>query len=161
MRGPRRIPQREPMLGIMALPSGPTASMSECESLLFELVDQYDRAYEAAAAQLSLSAAQACVLGRLAERRGMGKLAEELGCDASNITQIVSRLEALGLVVREPDPADRRARLVTRTPRGDELNRRFEEKFTFARTAVGNLSSGEQGDLTALLRKALAGPATT
>ena len=139
----------------MALPSGPTSTSSEAETALFELVDVYDRAYDSAAAQLSLSAAQACVLGRLGERRGMGALAEELGCDASNITQIVARLEALGLVTREPNPDDRRARLVTRTRSGDEVNQRFEEAFTFARAAVGRLSAEEQDQLTALLRKAL------
>ncbi|ADB31123.1 transcriptional regulator, MarR family [Kribbella flavida DSM 17836] len=139
----------------MALPSGPTTASSEAEAALFELVDVYDRAYESAAAQLSLSAAQACVLGRLGESRGMGALAEELGCDASNITQIVTRLEALGLVTRAPNPADRRARLVARTPHGDEVNRRFEKAFTFARAAVGRLSGEEQDQLAALLRKAL------
>jgi len=139
----------------VALPNGPVAASSEAEAVLFDLVDVYDRAYEAAAAQLSLSPAQACVLGRLDERRGMGALAEELGCDASNITQIVARLEALGLVTREPNPQDRRARLVTRTPRGDEIIHRFASAFTFARTAVGRLSPDEQDQLTALLRKAL------
>lgn len=139
----------------MALPNGPVATSSEAEAALFDLVDVYDRAYESAAAELSLSPAQACVLGRLVERRRMGALAEELGCDASNITQIVVRLEALGLVTREPNPQDRRARLVARTPRGDEVSRRFEEAFTFARAAVGRLSSDEQDQLAALLRKAL------
>lgn len=144
----------------MALPSGPTSTSSDAESVLFDLVDVYDRAYGIAAAEHSLSAAQACVLGRVGERRGMGALAAELGCDASNMTQIVGRLEALGLVIREPHPDDRRARLVARTARGEELNRRFEETFTFARTAVGRLTAEEQDQLTALLRKAL-GQAST
>ncbi|MCO1617445.1 MarR family transcriptional regulator [Micromonospora sp. CPM1] len=139
----------------MALPSGPVTTSSEAEAALFDLVDVYDRAYETAAAELSLSPAQACVLGRLDARRGMGALAEELGCDASNITQIVMRLEALGLVTREPNPRDRRARLVARTPRGDEIYQRFTAAFTFARSAVGRLSPQEQDQLTALLRKAL------
>lgn len=139
----------------MALPNGPVTTSSKAEAVLFDLVDVYDRAYEAAAAELSLSPAQACVLGRLDERRGMGALAEELGCDASNITQIVARLEALGLVTREPNPRDRRARLVARTPQGDEINHRFATAFTFARKAVGRLSPDEQDQLTALLRKAL------
>lgn len=139
----------------MALPSGPVSTSSEAEAVLFDLVDVYDRAYEAAATELSLSPAQACVLGRLDEPRGMGALAEELGCDASNVTQIVARLEALGLVTREPNPRDRRVRLVTRTPQGEETNRRFATAFTFARTAVGRLSPDEQDQLTALLRKAL------
>ena len=139
----------------MALPNGPVATSSEAEAALFELVDVYDRAYESAAAALSLTPAQACLLGRLGEEHGMGALAEELGCDASNITQIVARLEALGLVKREPNPNDGRARLVTRTPRGDATNRRFEETFAFARTAIGRLSPDEQDELTRLVRKVL------
>ena len=139
----------------MALPRGPVTTSSEAELALFDLVDVYDRAYGAAAAELSLSSAQACVLGRLDVRRGMGALAEELGCDASNITQIIARLEALGLVAREPNPEDRRARFVVRTPKGDEVNQRFAALFAFARTAVGRLSPKERDLLTELLRKAL------
>lgn len=139
----------------MALPNGPVATSTEAEAALFDLVDVYDRAYEAAAAEFSLSPAQACVLGRLGERREMGALAKELGCDASNITQIVARLETLSLVTREPNPRDRRSRLVTRSGRGEDINRRFEESFTVARAAVGRLSSEEQHELTRLVRKAL------
>lgn len=123
--------------------------------MLFDLVDQYDRAYETAAVGLSLSAAQACVLGRLQGPRGMGGLAKDLGCDASNITQIVGRLEALGLVMRQPDPHDGRARLVVRTSAGDAVSERFEDAFTFARAALSQLSRAEQDQLTSLIRKAL------
>lgn len=139
----------------MALPKGPVSTASETEAVLFELVDVYDRAYEVAAAELSLSPAQACVLGRLDESCGMGALAEAVGCDASNITQIVMRLEALGLVSREPNPRDRRGRIVARTTHGDEVNKQFEDSFAFARSAVGRLSAQEQAQLTGLLRKAL------
>jgi len=139
----------------MALPHGPVATSSEAEAALFDLVDVYDREFESAAATVSLTPAQACLLGRLDEPHGMGALAEELGCDASNITQIVARLEALGLVAREPNPHDRRARLVARTPRGDATNRRFQETFAFARTAIGRLTPDEQDQLTRLVRKVL------
>ncbi|MFJ1512532.1 MarR family winged helix-turn-helix transcriptional regulator [Cellulosimicrobium funkei] len=139
----------------MALSNGPVAATSAAEVALFDLVDVYDRAYEEAAARLSLSAAQACVLGRLGTPRGMGALARELGCDASNVTQIVARLETAGLLTRRPNPDDGRSRLVARTARGDEVNRRFEEAFAFARAAVGRLTPDEQDQLTALVRKAL------
>lgn len=139
----------------MALPSGPVAAATETEAALFDLVDRYDRAYEKAAATVSLSPAQACLLGRLDEQRGMGALAHELGCDASNITQIVTRLEALGLIEREPSPHDRRARLVGRTTRGQDVNQRFEEAFAFAREATGRLSPHERVELGRLVRKAL------
>lgn len=139
----------------MAVPSGPVAPSTEAESALFDLVDSYDQAYERAATSQSLTGAQACVLGRLTEPRGMGALAEELGCDASNVTQIVARLESRGLVTREPDPLDRRARVIARTADGDAVTARFEDAFEFARAAVGRLSPSEQDQLTALVRKAL------
>jgi DNA-binding MarR family transcriptional regulator len=42
----------------------------------------------------------------------MRSLAEEWGCDASNATWIVDRLEKRGLVERRAKPGDRRAKLV-------------------------------------------------
>jgi len=136
-------------------PHGPVATSSEAEAALFDLVDVYDRAFESAAAAVSLTAAQACLLGRLDEPHGMGALAEELGCDASNITQIVTRLEARGLVQREPNPEDRRSRQIVRTPSGGELYGAFEESFEFPRAAATKLTVAERKQLTALLHKAL------
>ena len=127
---------------------------------MFDFVDAYDRAYEVAAAKHELSVAQACVLGRISQRRGMGDLADELGCDASNITQIVTRLEARDLTERHPNPEDRRSRQLSRTAAGDTLYAAFERSFEFARAATSNLSVDEQEQLANLLRKALAPPPT-
>lgn len=139
----------------MALPNRPAHPLPGAETALFDLVDVYDRAYESAATTLALTPAQACVLGRLDEQQGMGSLAEELGCDASNITQIVARLEVQGLVVRAANPKDGRARLVSRTARGDQVNDRFNETFSFARSALARLLPEEQLELTKLVRKML------
>lgn len=140
----------------MSLARDPAASATEAEAALFDVVDAFEQAYEAAATSQSLSVAQACVLGRLSTTRGMGVLAQEIGCDASNITQIVTRMEKRGLVTRQPDPADGRGRVLARTQAGDELNARFEDAFEFARRAVGQLSADEQKQLTSLLRRLLA-----
>lgn len=139
----------------MVLPNGPVSTASETEVMLFRLVDEYDRHYEAAAAELSLTAAQACVLGRLEGPRRMSELAVELGCDASNVTQIVARLETLGLAQRQRHPDDRRARVVARTPRGQEVTADFEARFGFARSAIHRLSAAEQRQFGALMSKAL------
>lgn len=141
----------------MGLPSRPSGAPSGIETVLYEFVDAYDRAYDAAAAAVDLSVAQACVLGSLNSSRGMGSLAEEFGCDASNITQIARRLEGLGLAVRELDPADRRARKIARTAAGDAVVQRFEEAFAYARAAAARLTDVEQAQLAALLRKAMGG----
>jgi DNA-binding MarR family transcriptional regulator len=45
-------------------------------------------------------------------------LAPDVGLDRSGVTRRASRLEEAGLVRREPDPADRRATLLTLTDEG-------------------------------------------
>lgn len=48
----------------------------------------------------------------------LGQLAERLSCVKSNVTQLVDRLEADGLVARQPDPHDRRTKLAVLTAAG-------------------------------------------
>ncbi len=48
----------------------------------------------------------------------LGALAERLGFVKSNVTQLIDRMEAEGLVSRLPDPADRRAVLAQVTEEG-------------------------------------------
>lgn len=50
-----------------------------------------------------------------------GAIAEETGVDRTVLTYLIDDLEGLGLVVRHPDPADRRSRLVTATDAGREV----------------------------------------
>lgn len=142
----------------MAIPSGPVTPSSDAERAMFDFVDAYDRAYEIAAAQHDMTVAQACVLGRISKPRGMRDLADELRCDASNITQIVTRLEARELIERHANPEDRRSRQLIRTPTGDALNAAFERSFEFARNASATLTVDEQNQLILLLRKALGQP---
>lgn len=142
----------------MAIPSGPVTPSTDAERAMFDFVDAYDRAYEIAAAQHDMTVAQACVLGRISKPRGMRDLADELRCDASNITQIVARLEARELIERHANPEDRRARQLIRTPAGDALNAAFERSFEFARNASATLTAEEQNELALLLRKALGQP---
>src|SRR6266702_4529466 len=58
------------------------------------------------------------VLHNAGESLPLGQLADRLACVKSNITQLVDRLEADGLVTREPDPNDRRSRLAVITNAG-------------------------------------------
>ena len=142
----------------MAVTHRVATETSAAEGVLLDLVNAYEQAFDVAAASVALSAAQACVLGRLSKHRPMGALADELGCDASNISQIIGRLDGMGLTYREAAPEDRRVRLVARTAKGEELNQRFERSFSFAREALARLSGDEQDLLASLLRKALASP---
>lgn len=57
-------------------------------------------------------------------RLPMGELAGRLLVARSTCTRLVDRLAALGLVERQPDPADRRVVWVGLSPEGQRLQRR-------------------------------------
>ena len=59
--------------------------------------------------------------------RTMRSLADEWGCDASNATWIVDRLEKRGLVERRAKPGDRRVKLVVLTTAGVKTRQRLIE----------------------------------
>src|SRR5437667_9076539 len=73
--------------------------------------------------ELDLSPVQCHVLHLIEPERPlpMGRLADTLGCDASNVTGLVDRLEARGLVRRRPSAYDRRVKVLLLTPAGSRL----------------------------------------
>lgn len=73
--------------------------------------------------QVGLSMSKLGVLTQLAEAGeplALSELAARLSCVRSNMTQLVDRLEADGLVRRVDDPADRRSVLAAVTRLGEE-----------------------------------------
>ncbi|MCK2215412.1 MarR family transcriptional regulator [Actinomadura sp. ATCC 31491] len=60
------------------------------------------------------------VLGALEDQavRTQNALAEAIGADKTRIIGTLDRLQAAGLITREPDPRDRRARVLAITERG-------------------------------------------
>jgi DNA-binding MarR family transcriptional regulator len=54
-------------------------------------------------------------------------LAEKIGADKTRIIATLDDLQAAGLITREPDPADRRARLLSITPAGSRARRAVQE----------------------------------
>lgn len=76
---------------------------------------------ESKLAAVGLSIPKLAALERLVQAGNalpLGQLAERLACVKSNVTQLVDRLEADGLVAREPDPNDRRSCLAVITDAG-------------------------------------------
>ncbi|MEU5077853.1 MULTISPECIES: MarR family winged helix-turn-helix transcriptional regulator [Streptomyces] len=86
--------------------------------------------YGAGAREAGLTLQQAELLCQLEHSTpSFGELARLLGCDKTNVTGMVDRLERRGLVRRAPDPADRRVSRVTLTDEGREAGRRLRETF--------------------------------
>ncbi len=86
----------------------------------------------------------------------MKTLSAELVCDASNVTGIIDRLEARGLVTRRADANDRRVKCVILTPAGRRLRKRIDEALDQAPPAVAAMSLADQHELGMLIRQALA-----
>ncbi|MGP3632080.1 MarR family winged helix-turn-helix transcriptional regulator [Streptomyces sp. 24-1644] len=128
----------------------------EVVELIGTVVARYYEEYERAAAAHSLTGAQARVLGLLSlEPMPMRKVARKLRCEPSNITGIVDRLEARGLVERRPDPSDRRVKLAAPTEEGIGTARLLRGALGFAREPLAGLSDAERTVLRDLLRRML------
>ena len=84
----------------------------------------------------------------------LGQLAERLSCVKSNITQLIDRLEADGLVARLPDPKDRRARLAALTVAGRQACEQGEQvRLDTEHRLLGHLTHDEARQLETLLSK--------
>ncbi|AVH58925.1 MULTISPECIES: MarR family winged helix-turn-helix transcriptional regulator [Streptomyces] len=128
----------------------------EVVDLIGTVVARYHEEYEEAAAEHALTGAQARLLSLLSlEPLPMRRLAQNLKCEPSNVTGIVDRLEARGLVERRPDPADRRVKLAAATQQGRRVARSLRESLRFAREPLAGLSEEERLALRGLLLRML------
>lgn len=84
------------------------------------------RAYQPLFDTLGITYPQFLVLNSLWEQDGrtIGDIAGRLTLESSNITPLIKRLEAAGLVTRRRNPADDRQVLVTLTGPGRKLQQR-------------------------------------
>ncbi|WP_329458042.1 MarR family winged helix-turn-helix transcriptional regulator [Streptomyces sp. NBC_01497] len=128
----------------------------EVVQLIGSVVARYYEEYEHAAAEHSLTGAQARLLGLLSlEPMAMRKIAQKLKCEPSNVTGIVDRLEARGLVERRPDPADRRVKLAAATATGLTTAALLRDSLDFAREPLAELSDAERRALRDMLQRML------
>jgi DNA-binding MarR family transcriptional regulator len=75
------------------------------------------------------------------------------------MTNRLDRLEAIGLVERQPDPTDRRGRLVALTDRGrTRVDAAVVDHLENEQRLLGALDAGEREQLGGLLRKLLLSP---
>ncbi|MFE1307883.1 MarR family winged helix-turn-helix transcriptional regulator [Streptomyces sp. NPDC058755] len=134
----------------------PDAVTMEVVELIGDVVARFYADYELAAGEHALTGPQARLLSLLSlEPLPMRKLAQKLRCEPSNVTGIVDRLEARGLVVRRPDPADRRVKVAAATDEGLGVARDLREGLRFAREPLAGLTDEERSSLRDLLRRML------
>ena len=143
-------------------PAEPTSDSApaiarEAWTIMSDLVLDHERRREVADA-VGLSFARVRAVRRVAKRpMSMKELAAALDVDPPNATALVDDLESLALVRRRPHPADRRAKLVEATPKGQEAARKADKILSTPPPGLTTLSPDELETLRHLLRRAAAG----
>lgn len=147
----------------------PGLEPSACEVFLHLLRtgDEAFRVTDANFQAAGLSQGRFTVMMLLLDKPGPGslrltpaQLAEQSGVTRATMTGLIDTLERDGLVVRRPDPADRRAQLVEMTPRGVEfITAMLPEHFRRISTLMSPLNESERRTLVKLLGKIAASAA--
>src|SRR5258707_13933670 len=98
----------------------------EIVRLLMDVSRTLSSHYDAKLAELHLTLPQAMLLKQLGDALPMNEAAGKLHCDPSNVTGIVDRLEALGLLARQHPTTHRRVKHLALTPAGRRLRHKGE-----------------------------------
>jgi DNA-binding MarR family transcriptional regulator len=91
----------------------------------------------------------------------MGRLAETMGCDASNVTGLIDRLEARGFVQRQASAEDRRVKVIQLTATGSRMRARLLRHVTEASCRLSRLPLKDQRSLVRILEELLGEPPPT
>ena len=138
--------------------SGRASPAAEAWRLIHQLITSQRGHFMAVAADFELSPPQIMALTMLEPGHAipMSELATALGCDNSNVTGIVDRLEHRGLVTRRSGDHDRRLKMVDVSPQGADIRERLLARlYDEVPAALATLSEAEQRTLRDLLSRAL------
>jgi DNA-binding MarR family transcriptional regulator len=132
---------------------------AEAWALMQRLFGPQRKRFMALAAEYELSPPQLGALKALDPERpvAMSELAGILGCDNSNVTGIVDRLEYRGLVERRPAEHDRRVTLLALTDQGHALRDSLADRRHAAPDELARLSVADQRALRDILQRAFDG----
>jgi DNA-binding MarR family transcriptional regulator len=122
--------------------------------LLMKFFFVYRKHLPASEAEFELSPAQCHVLHLIEPGQPipMGRLAQLLSCDASNVTGLIDRLESRGLVERRPLEHDRRVKALDLTPAGLQLRTLLLRRMTRRPLPLSRLSPEDQRTLVRILQ---------
>ena len=161
---PDRVPSNQVTVqidqGRVCLPGGVALAL---EAIAFAKSFDRQLSFEFEAAGLSMTPAEARVLLTVAQNEGLRQtqLAQLLSYEAMTLVGALDRLQAAGLVKREPDESDRRAKRVLLRPPAVPLVRRikkvFNELCVAADNGLDNEAAKQSRDTLSRMRENLAG----
>jgi DNA-binding MarR family transcriptional regulator len=132
------------------------ASSREAFEALSQLLDLMRARAREVADELDLPLPAVMALKHLEEPTAMSKLGHQMGYDPSFVTSIADTLEARGLVVREPEPADRRVKKLRLTAKGRSTKSRLLAALADDLPGIRRLGASDREAFVALLRTMVA-----
>jgi DNA-binding MarR family transcriptional regulator len=134
---------------------------NEAWELIWRIFQANKPRFMAMAQEMGLSPMQLHALRLIEPGEGipMSSLAGLLFCDASNVTGIVDRLEARGLIERRPAPHDRRVKLLVLTEEGERVRESAHRQMTTPPPEIAGLPLKHRRALRDALRAAAGDPA--
>lgn len=131
--------------------------MPQPRSLGFFIMDAarlLRKRFEQEARHLGMTSAQLQIMGRIATNEGINqaRLAALLDLEPITVCRHIDRMEAAGLVERNPDPNDRRVRLLAVTEKGRAL---IPEMRAVAQKVLGEAQEGLSAETRALFLDAI------
>lgn len=128
-------------------PSPPDRQPADLPVALGRLRVALTDAYARAAGELGLSAQQAELLCAAMRPSAIGAIAGQLRCDRSNVSRLVDRAYARGLVGRQEDDDDARLRVIALSPEGERLARSFLDALELQTKDLRAQWSSDQQDM--------------
>ena len=130
----------------------------ELPQVFFRVLMNHRAWVKSGAIGLGLSAFQAMTLVFIdpARAQPMSEVATTVGCGPSNLTGIIDKLEARGLVKRRPGRRDRRVKEVSLTRAGQAFRKRLLARIRQPAPWMQALSAEDQRRLVEIFTKALA-----
>jgi DNA-binding MarR family transcriptional regulator len=135
---------------------GPAPSdRAELALLMRRFGDRMRQRFLSVVVEFGLTPPLYIALKHLDDPAPMRDLADRLSCDASYVTGIADRLEALGLVARRPDPSDRRVKQLALTTKGRTVRAAVDERIEVSEDFFPELTDDEVCALVSVYNKLL------
>jgi DNA-binding MarR family transcriptional regulator len=131
----------------------PAGRRAELVELLKRFSEQMRQRFHSIANAHGLTPPLFALLRLLHEPMSMSAAAEQMACDASYVTGMADRLEALGYVERHPDPVDRRVKQLVSTPEGVRVRDAVHGAMSLGAGIFPELDDGDVDHLIRILGK--------
>ncbi len=119
--------------------------------LLLAASERLNAHLESTARAVGITHAQMRVLMQLDQPTRLCDLASLHECDPSSITSLVQRLERDGLVQRDVDPTDARARRIRISAKGKRLRQKFQDTVGDGSAALADMPREQRLALAAMI----------